>query len=91
MKSFRFAKLLHEQAGLGLKEAWDIKTKVLDEEPVELELPASIGAAVLEQAKALGLSVPWTPARPVQENGAFCFRLHLVPAFNLVADYLMAR
>lgn len=55
MKSLRFACLLHEEAGLGLQEAWDIKTKVLNEEPVVLELPASIGAAVLEHATALGV------------------------------------
>jgi hypothetical protein len=55
MKSLRFARLLHEEAGLGLQEAWNIKTKVLNEEPVVLELPASIGAAVLEQAKDLGV------------------------------------
>lgn len=55
MKSFRFAQLLYDVAGLGLQEAWRIKTNVLNEEPVVLELPASIGAAVLEQAKALGV------------------------------------
>ena len=55
MKSLRFARLLHKEARLGLKEAWDIKTKVLNEEPVVLELPASIGVAVLERATALGV------------------------------------
>jgi len=55
MEFFRFAQLLHNVAGLGLQEAWSIKTKVLNEEPVVLELPASIGAAVLAQAKALGV------------------------------------
>ncbi|MET4075098.1 hypothetical protein [Hymenobacter sp. UYCo722] len=55
MKSLRFARLLHEEAGLELAEAWAIKTKVLNEEPVVLELPAAIGAAVLEKATALGV------------------------------------
>ena len=55
MRSLRFAYLLHHQAGLGLKEAWDIKTRVLDEEPVVLELPAVVAAAVFEQATALGV------------------------------------
>jgi hypothetical protein len=55
MKSLGFALLLRDAAGLGLQEAWDIKTWVLDNEVVVLELPALIAAAVLEQAKALGV------------------------------------
>ena len=55
MRSLRFAQLLHHQAGLGLKEAWDIKTRVLDKEPVVLELPSAMAAAVFEQATALGV------------------------------------
>ena len=53
MRSLRFAQLLHHQAGLELKESWDIKTRVLDKEPVVLELPAAMAAAVFEQATAL--------------------------------------
>lgn len=56
MRSLRFAQLLHHQAGLGLKEAWDIKTRVLDTEPVVLELPAAMAAAIFEQAIALGVN-----------------------------------
>ena len=56
MRSLRFAQLLHHQAGLGLKEAWDIKTRVLDKEPVVLELPAAMAAAIFEQATALGVN-----------------------------------
>jgi hypothetical protein len=55
MKSLQFAQLLHHEAGLGLAEAWSIKTKVLDQEPVVLELPASTATAILEQATALGV------------------------------------
>lgn len=55
MKSLQFAQLLHHEAGLRLAEAWRIKTKVLDREPVVLELPASIATAILEQATALGV------------------------------------
>jgi hypothetical protein len=55
MRSLQFAQLLHHQAGLGLKEAWDIKTRVLDKEPVVLELPAAMAAAIFEQATALGV------------------------------------
>lgn len=55
MRALRFALLLHHQAGLGLKEAWDIRTRVLDEEPVVLELPAAVAAVVFEQATALGV------------------------------------
>lgn len=56
MHSLRFAQLLHHQAGLGLKEAWDIKTRVLDKEPVVLELPAAMAAAIFEQATVLGVN-----------------------------------
>ena len=55
IESFRFVQLLHEVTGLELQEAWRIKTNVLNEEPVVLELPVSIGAAVPEQANALGV------------------------------------
>ncbi|GAB3868436.1 hypothetical protein GCM10028824_13300 [Hymenobacter segetis] len=55
MKSLRFARLLHDVAGLGLAEAWRIKTQVLEEEPVVLALPVSLAAAVWEQATALGV------------------------------------
>ena len=56
MRSLRFVQLLHHQAGLGLKEAWDIKTRVLDKEPVVLELPAAMASAIFEQAIALGVN-----------------------------------
>jgi hypothetical protein len=65
MKSFRFAQLLHEQAGLGLREAWNIKTKVLNEEPVVLELPASIERPYWSTQKPWELSVLRIPSRPV--------------------------
>jgi hypothetical protein len=55
MKSLQFAQLLHHEAGLGLAEAWSLKTKVLDRELVVLELPASTAIAILEQATALGV------------------------------------
>jgi len=55
MRSLRFAQLLHHQAGLGLKEAWDIKIRVLDKEPVVLELPAAMATAIFEQTTALGV------------------------------------
>ncbi|MGI4734399.1 MAG: hypothetical protein ACRYG7_04390 [Janthinobacterium lividum] len=55
MKSLSFALLLRDAAGLELQEAWDIKTRVLDNEVVVLELPSLIATAVLEQAKALGV------------------------------------
>ncbi|SFQ81706.1 hypothetical protein [Hymenobacter arizonensis] len=55
MRSLRFAQLLRHQAGLGLKEAWDIKTRVLDHVPVVLELPAPTAADLFAQATALGV------------------------------------
>lgn len=55
MKSLRFAQLLHAEAGLGLEEAWSIKTRVLNKEPVVLDLPASLAEAILKQATALGV------------------------------------
>ena len=71
MKPFCFAQLLHDMAGPGLREARRIKTTVLNEEPVVLELPASIGAAVLEQAKALGVICAKDALRTCSEKGVF--------------------
>lgn len=56
MRKGAFTLLLRQEAALGLKEARAIMLRVLDEQPVTLELPDEAAVARLRrQAEALGV------------------------------------
>ena len=55
MKSLRFARLLHEELGIGLSEAWDLKTRVLNNERVMLAVPETLALLILEKIRNLGV------------------------------------
>lgn len=55
MRKGAFTLLLRQEAGVGLKEARTIMLRVLDEQPVALEVPDELAARLLAQAEALGV------------------------------------
>jgi ribosomal protein L7/L12 len=54
--------LLREEAGLGLKEAHETMLRVLDEQPVTLEVSDELAERLLAQAQALGVKCCLEPA-----------------------------
>jgi len=55
MRKVPFSLLLREEAGLGLKEAHETMLRVLDEQPVTLEVSDELAERLLDQAQALGV------------------------------------
>jgi hypothetical protein len=62
MRRVPFSLLLREEAGLGLKEAHEIMLRVLDEQPVTLEVSDELEERLLAQAQALGVKCCLEPA-----------------------------
>jgi hypothetical protein len=57
MKKVAFTKLLHNQAGLPLKQAQNITLRVLDEEPIEIDISdIVIAKSVVIEADKLGVN-----------------------------------
>ncbi|HZX59614.1 MAG TPA: hypothetical protein VFE54_12840 [Mucilaginibacter sp.] len=57
MKKVAFTKLLHNQAGLSLKEAQNTTLRVLDEEPIEIDISDIVMAKnVAIEADKLGVN-----------------------------------
>jgi hypothetical protein len=55
MRKIPFSLLLRDEAGLGLKEAHECMLRVLDEQPVTLEVSDELAERLLAQAQALGV------------------------------------
>lgn len=61
MQKVAFSLLLRDEAGLRIKEAHESTIRVLNEEPVTLEVPAEVAARLLAKAKALGVKCRLEP------------------------------
>ena len=67
MQKIPFSFLLRDEVGLSLKESQAAMLRVLDEQPVTINVPNELAARLLTQAKVLGvrcrLELPPTPER----------------------------
>lgn len=64
MQQAAFTQLLRAEAELGLKEAHAAILRVLDEQPVTLNVPDALAERLLVQARALGVRCRLEPLPP---------------------------
>lgn len=79
LQQVAFTQLLHNEAELGLKEAYVAMLRVLEEQPVTLKAPDALAERLLVQAQALGVRCRLEPLPPPGKQGVLDFSYKVTP------------